>query len=246
MVKKDRSSIVNKTYLMQMTSLFYQAHLESQLKRSEYLILSILINLLQTIKQVSLEAIATAFPLPILFASRRRKIQRFLSIPCLKIETLWFPIIKKWLSDDFPVNQVLYIVIDRTSWGCINLLMISLIYDQRAIPIYFELLPKLGSSSFAEQKKAINKALPLFKEYKSIVLGDREFCSVTLANWLREEGMYFCLRLKKDEFVQKSEGIWVELNDLGLAPGVSFFVQGVKVTKTKKLAGFNLAMYLET
>ena len=62
MVKKDRSLIVNKTYLMQMIPLFYQAHLESQLKRSEYLTLSILINLLQTIKQVSLEALATANP----------------------------------------------------------------------------------------------------------------------------------------------------------------------------------------
>jgi len=40
----------------------------------------ILINLLQTIKQVSFEALATAFPLPILFSSRRRKIQRVLSI----------------------------------------------------------------------------------------------------------------------------------------------------------------------
>ena len=53
------SLIVNKTYLMKMISLFYQDQLESQLKRSEYLTLSILINLLQRIKQVSLEALDT-------------------------------------------------------------------------------------------------------------------------------------------------------------------------------------------
>ena len=41
--------------------------------------------------------------------------------------------------------------------------------------------------------------------------------------------------------MEKEERIWVELNDLGLAPGVSFFIRGVKVTKTKKLAGFNIA-----
>ena len=155
-----------------------------------------------------------------------------MSVPCLSIETLWFPIIKNWLADDFPLNQILYIVIDRTSWGCVNLLMISLVYDKRSIPIYFELLPKLGSSNFAEDKTAIDKVLPLFKDYKTVVLGDREFCSVTLANWLREQRVYFCLRLKKDEFVEKEEKIWVELNDLGLAPGVSFFIRGVKVTKT--------------
>lgn len=52
---------------------------------------------------------------------------------------------------------------------------------------------------------------------------------------------YFCLRLKKSEFVQVEGGIWQELYDLGLTPGVSFYLQGVKVTKTKKFAGFNLA-----
>lgn len=53
---------------------FYQAHLESQLKRSQYLTLMILINLLQSIKKVSLEGLANAFPLAIQFDSRRRKI----------------------------------------------------------------------------------------------------------------------------------------------------------------------------
>jgi len=55
--------------------------------------------------------------------------------------------------------------------------------EKRAIPIYFELLSKLGSSNFELQKTALMKVLPLFKEYKIVVLGDREFCSVTLANW---------------------------------------------------------------
>ena len=218
-----------------MIPVFYQTHLESQLGRSQYLILSILLNLLQSIKQVNLEALATAFPLPIQFNSRRRKIQRFLSLPQLNVETLWFPIIINWLTENFSVNQVIYIAIDRTSWGCTNLLMISLIWDKRAIPIYFELLPKLGSSNLEEQKTALCKVIPLFKNYKTVVLGDREFCSVTLANWLRSENVYFCLRLKKDEFVQVEGKIWVQLNDLGLAPGVALYLQGVKVTKKKKL-----------
>ena len=76
--------------------------------------------------------------------------------------------------------KVLHVVIDRTQWGCINLLMISVISDQRAIPIYFELLPNLGSSSLSEQKALLVKVLPLLKDYKKVVLGDREFCSVDL------------------------------------------------------------------
>ena len=74
-----------------------------------------------------------------------------------------------------------------------------------------------------------------------MVLGDREFCSIQLANWLRESNVYFCLRLKKSEFIQTERLIWLELNDLGLKPGVTIFLQGVKVTKTHKIDGFNLA-----
>ncbi len=89
-----------------------------------------------------------------------------------------FPFIQNWLKSDFHCNQVLYIAIDRTNWIWINLLMISLIWDKRAIPIYFELLPKKGSTSYKEEIAFYHQVLHLFKNYKTVVLGDREFCSV--------------------------------------------------------------------
>ena len=49
------------------------------------------------------------------------------------------------------------------------------------------------------------------------------------------------LRLKKNEFVEYQKNVWLELNDLGLVPGVSFFLKGVKVTKTGGFLGFNVA-----
>jgi hypothetical protein len=42
----------------------------------------------------------------------------------------------------------------------------------------------------------LQQVLPLFSEYKVIVLGDREFCSIDLGNWLKQKGVSFCLRLK--------------------------------------------------
>lgn len=219
---------------------FYQTHLESQLGRSQYLMLTILVNLVQSIKQVRLEALATAFPYPIKFDSRRRRIQRFLLIPQMTVETIWLPIIKNWLETDFLTSKIIYIAIDRTGWGKINLLMISLIWDKRAIPLYFEILPKLGSSNFGEQTTALFKVLRIFAEYKIVILGDREFGSVKLGNWLKGKKVYFCLRLRRTEFVQVKDEVWVQLNDLGLAPGVAFYLQGVKVTKHKNLAGFNV------
>lgn len=220
---------------------FYQNHLKSQLSTSELIFLKILINLLQSIKKVSLEQLANALPLPIKFESRRKRIQRFLSLPNLQIEKVWFPIVKSWLSSYFTDGTVIYLVIDRTNWSRINLLMISVVWQKRSFPIYFELLPKLGSSNIAEQKKALSQVIPIFNKYRVCVLGDREFCSVKLATYLQSWGVYFCLRLKKNEFVEVEKDIWRELNNLGFRPGIAFFLKGVKVTKTKGFVSFNVA-----
>jgi hypothetical protein len=61
--------------------------------------------------------LAAQLPMPILFESRRKKIQRFLSLPNLTIEKVWLPIVKAWLKKTFTAKSVVYLVIDRTTWG---------------------------------------------------------------------------------------------------------------------------------
>ncbi|MEL6814368.1 MAG: hypothetical protein AAFP03_06085 [Cyanobacteria bacterium J06598_3] len=51
----------------------YQAHIEQQLSARQFLLLSLLISILHQIRDVRLEVIAEALPLPILFESRRKK-----------------------------------------------------------------------------------------------------------------------------------------------------------------------------
>lgn len=58
---------MNKTYLMKMLPSLYQKHLENQLKDSELFFLTLMINVLQDIQEVSLEKIASSLPFPILF-----------------------------------------------------------------------------------------------------------------------------------------------------------------------------------
>jgi hypothetical protein len=204
----------------------YQKHLKSQLTLAEYTLLKILLYLLQSIKKVNLEKLGSALPLPIKFESRRKRLQRFLSLPNLTIEKVWFPIIEELLKTYFSPDKVIYLAIDRTNWCRINLFMVSIIWDKRAFPIYFTLLPKLGSSNITEQKNIITKVIPLFNNYKVCILGDREFCSVKLAKYLQELGVYFCLRLKKNEFVEYQKNVWLELNDLGLEQASILFSQG--------------------
>lgn len=101
---------------------FYQACLSAQLSEIYLITLQMLVALLQTERQVSLERLATLFAQPIQFESRRRNLQRFLLLPQLNIKGLWFPIVKYWLKQHFKRHQRLSMVIDRTAWKHHNLL----------------------------------------------------------------------------------------------------------------------------
>ena len=226
---------------MQILPEFYQTHLQSQLKPSQYLDLQRLVFLLQSQKQVCLEKLASVFPVPIKFESRRRSLQRFLILPQLNIEILWFPVVTYLLTCYFPKTQLLEITIDRTQWAHINVLMVSLIWQKRALPLYWQLLPKIGCTQL-EQKKAVTTAiLPLLKGYKAVVLGDREFGTVGFANWLGEQSLSFALRLKKDEYIRQDGQLYQRLDSFGLVPGVSLYFRQVKVTKQKGFGQFNIA-----
>lgn len=86
---------------------FYQTHLQQQLTRVQYIVLSLLLALITEHKQVSLEAPADVFPLCIKFESRRRKLQRFLVLPQLNFGNIWFPIVADWLSTYCQMETVL-------------------------------------------------------------------------------------------------------------------------------------------
>lgn len=219
----------------------YQTYLTPYLTRSELLMFSIMLNILQIHKWVRLESLANRLPIPIKFESRRKKLQRFLVLKILDIEKLWFPILGEIVNIFYQPEDILYLVPDRTKWKTINIFMVSLIYKNRAIPVYCELLDKKGNSSVQKQIEVLSKIIPLFKNYRKVILGDREFCGVDLAKWLKEqENTRFVLRVKKNEYFQKEQE-WKALKDLGLTPGMSLYLEGVKVTKSKGFGEINLA-----
>lgn len=74
--------------------------------------------------------------------------------------------------------------------------MISLVWNSRAIPLSWQFLSHKGNSSFTEQQKLFTSVLPQLLDYQITVLGDREFCSVELGQWLGNQGLSICLRLR--------------------------------------------------
>lgn len=169
----------------------YSKHLQKQFNYPQYLILSILINLLQNLKTVQLEELARRFPYPIQLRSRIKKLQRFLSLAQFNIKILWFPILISWVKEEWRSGEAMYLVMDRSQWRAINLLMVSIVYDQRAIPVYFTLLPKKGNSNLKQQKQVLSPALKLLKDYKITVLGDARIlrCGISQMVVIRATGL---------------------------------------------------------
>ena len=122
---------------------FYIDYLKTYLPSSELLTLQILVWLLQVHRQVRIERLASSFPYPIKCESRRKKIQRFLTLPRLSLPLLWFPLIKKIIKSQFKKGAQLdwqaspdrlIITIDRTQWRANNVSMASVIWKKSAPP----------------------------------------------------------------------------------------------------------------
>jgi hypothetical protein len=223
---------------------FYQNCFQNILTPTQYKMLQILVMLLQFHKTVTIEKLAALFPQPIKFESRRRSLQRFLSLPQLSIKLLWFPVLKRWVKiSKYKKGKRLTLALDRTQWRDQNIFVISLIEDRRAIPIYWLSLAKRGCSNLREQKELIRPVIRLFKGYQLLVLGDREFHSVKLANWLDTKGIDFVLRQKQATYIQSKDYRCQPLQALGLKPGISLFIQDIQATKQKGFGKFNLAAY---
>ena len=99
-------------------------------------------------------------------------------------------------------NEQYYLVIDRTNWKFgktnINILMLGIIYKKNAIPLYWEMLEKGGSSSTKERKDLLGKAIKLLgKDRIKALLGDREFIGVKWFKYLIEQGIEFHIRVPK-------------------------------------------------
>lgn len=75
----------------------YQTTLRADLSETQYLTLQLLLLLLQVHRQVKLSTLASVFPQPIHYQSRKRNPQRFLALPQLTVKVLWFPLMKDWL-----------------------------------------------------------------------------------------------------------------------------------------------------
>lgn len=226
-----------------MLPIFYQAQLQKYLSQSQLITLKLLVWLLQSHKQVKIERLAATLPLPIQQNSRRRHIQRFLSLKRLSVVLLWFPLIQQIMARQIGKGKQLIIALDRTQWKENNILMVSAIYQKRALPIFWILLDKKGVSDIIEQQIVLRPVIKLFKAYKLVIIGDREFHSVELAHWLHRQRVNFVFRQKKDTTFRQNRQKFKSLSQVEISPGMKQFLTNITLTQKKGFGRFNLAIY---
>ena len=233
----------------------YHTHLQEYLSPDKIVFIEMLLRVIQVFKEIKIEKLAGRLPIPIKFESRRRAIQRFLLERALDISLLWLPIIKQIVDRSMSEQKhrtkkknsaaikKIYLAIDRTQWQENNILMVAIIIDRRAMPIYWEFLDKKGCSNLAEQQRVLRQVFELFSEYQIFLLGDREFRGVHLAAWLTQLKIKYVFRIKEGTWIEKSNGQLSLVSQLECRAGCRYFHKSIKLTKVNGFGYSNLAIY---
>jgi hypothetical protein len=131
------------------------------------------------------------------------------------------------------------VAIDRTQWKQHNVFMASVIWGTHALPLYFEQIDHRGNSALVCQKRLIKQALRLLKskKYPVLILGDREFHSPKLADWLVSRNIFFCLRQRKSlYFKTRLEAEYETVGSQGFQPVNPASIPKCSVIKKMALA----------
>ncbi len=153
------------------------------------------------VKTVNLMEISTSFTTHSKSSSSYRRMQRFFQSFCFDLMQ-----ITSFVFDRFYLRGRCVLAIDRTNWKFgkthLNLLVISIIYQGIAIPIYWKNLSKGGSSSIDHRMYAmINIIYSIGKTKIRCLLADREFIGLEWMRWLRESNLPFVIRIKENTLV---------------------------------------------
>ena len=150
------------------------------------------------VRSINLQEIALGFGGKAKVPSRYRRLQRFFAQFEIDFTQIARWIFKLYFRDD----QKFYLLIDRTNWYWgkkkINIFMLSIAYEGMAIPLFWSMLPKAGSSNFKERKELLSLFIDTFG-VKGIhrLLADREFGSGEFFRWLNKRNIPFCIRIKE-------------------------------------------------
>ena len=133
-------------------------------------------------------AVAAAMPLLTQQASKIQRFRRLLDNERLTAEGVYRPIVRAALTG--LRGQRVHVLLDRVVLtDTQNVLVVSLGFRRRSIPLVWAILTHSGSSSLADQQEVLTAAVALLPPAVRIVVqADSEFRSQTLFGWVRAQG----------------------------------------------------------
>jgi hypothetical protein len=144
------------------------------------------------------------------------------------------------ISRQIAAGSQLVVALDRTQWKEYNVLMVSDLVQKRAFPLFGTLLDKQGASNLAEQQQVLRPVIRLLKRYKLIVVGEREFHSIELAQWLHRQHLSFVLRQKGNTTFREKRQPFPSRDTIPVKPGIHRLYPQISRTKKKGFSRFNL------
>jgi len=156
-------------------------------------------------KSVTLSKVASKIPGKAKLLSTFRRLERLLDNPAIQVRDWYEPIAREWLSRQATVAGEIHLIMDGTKVGFGHqLLMISLDYRKRAIPIAWTWVKHVrGHSTGSTQIALLAYARTLIPIGTAVfTVGDTEFGPVKVLKQLQNWHWFYVLRQKSDT------GIW--------------------------------------
>lgn len=130
--------------------------------------------------------------------SNYRRIQRFFAL--FDVE---YDVIAELIVTLLPHRKDWLITLDRTHWQFgqlqINILLVGIVFQGVAFPLYWMMLPKKGNSNTQERIALMEQVIALLgRDRIRAVVGDREFIGQHWFSWLDQQGLAYHMRIREN------------------------------------------------
>lgn len=166
-----------------------------------------------------------------------RRLSRFLDNPAIQARDWYEPIARQWLAAQFRWMGEIRLIVDGTKVGFGHqLLMISLAYRRRAIPIAWTWVKQVrGHSSGRHQLALLEYVHRLIPAGAAVFLvGDSEFGSILVLRQLERWHWFFVLRQKARTCIwDEAQSIWRKMGSFIQNAGQSVWLPKAYLTKNE-------------
>ena len=195
---------------------------------------------------VHLSKIAGKIPGAAQLLSTVKRLSRFLDNPAVHVREWYRPIAEQWLQAQAACLGEIRLIVDGTKVGFGHqLLLVSLAYRKRAIPIAWTWVKHVrGHSGAFKQLALLNYVRSLLPAGIGVFLvGDCEFGSVEVLKWLDQWHWFYVLRQKSDTCLWLEQSTeWKPFASFIQKPGQSLWL-GYGYLTAKEICPTNLLIH---